>query len=399
MKRSRLILTAAFIVIMLGCTNTDDSEDPGSAGYSCPYTSPISTENSLANYDYPVSSLGIPDFIVMTRNLYLGANIGRLLSESDPFLMFGIAGELFEDLIESEFPRRAEGIAREIEQCSADIVALQEVVLIRTGDPDFAYNPLLNSECEEYDFLNLLLASLNRRNLSYKVALISQNADIEVTDIFKDIRITDRDVILVKTGHSYSDSSSKIFEYNLYVDTDWMQRIHVYRGYSHLLVSILGTDIRFINTHLETQPGGNDAIQLLQLNELMSDTYTLYLQGDIIVLTGDFNSGPTSSLLSTTGYYAIIGNTAFTVNDSWVASGESGNGYTCCYPHDLDESAGYFNRRIDHIFFINSSAEYLEVTGAMVTGIDDDEKIYRTDGTRIWSSDHGGMIAGFKIMP
>jgi len=110
------------------------------------------------------------------------------------------------------------------------------------------------------------------------------------------------------------------------------------------------------------------------------------------------NSGPNSSQSSTAVYDGITGITGFSIDDSWAESSQQDNGYTCCYPPELDESAGYFSRRIDHIFYINSLTNYLRVSGALVTETDNDEKIFKTDKSRIWASDHGGMITGFNIL-
>src|SRR5687767_2413541 len=88
---------------------------------------------------------------VMSRNLYLGADLTPALTATSTTQLALAASAILETVNQTDFPARAEPLAREIKAAGADIVGLQEVALYRTdndGAPDGpltpATTPLLN---------------------------------------------------------------------------------------------------------------------------------------------------------------------------------------------------------------------------------------------------------------
>src|SRR5437870_3022315 len=79
---------------------------------------------------------GKRDIDVMTVNLYVGADFSPVtsLSPSDPAyvskLLTGVA-TIYGRILASDFPKRADALARQIVARGPDLVALQEVSLIR----------------------------------------------------------------------------------------------------------------------------------------------------------------------------------------------------------------------------------------------------------------------------
>lgn len=152
---------------------------------------------------------------VMTRNLYLGADILGLATATDGAAALAAANQAWATVQATRFPERAEAIAREIDQAGPDVLALQEVTTWRLGFPEacLAGAPVPPSASEvAYDFLAILLQALERRGLHYQVAaqVTSMDAELCIGDpgdpaTLRDLRYTDRDVMLVRQGVRWRD--------------------------------------------------------------------------------------------------------------------------------------------------------------------------------------------------
>jgi endonuclease/exonuclease/phosphatase family metal-dependent hydrolase len=156
---------------------------------------------------------GRPDLRVMTRNLYLGAEIVAIAGAEDPL---AAANAAWAGVQATRFPDRAAAIAREIDQADPDVIALQEVTTWSLGDPlaCLAGGPVPPVASDVYqDFLSILLGALERRGLHYEVAarITSMDAELCIGDptdfaTLRDLRYTDHDVILVRHGIAFRDA-------------------------------------------------------------------------------------------------------------------------------------------------------------------------------------------------
>ena len=72
---------------------------------------------------------------VMTRNLYLGADLGPALASKSNAEFFEANGGIVRQVEATNFPVRAKGLAKEILENEPDLVGLQEVALWREGEP------------------------------------------------------------------------------------------------------------------------------------------------------------------------------------------------------------------------------------------------------------------------
>jgi endonuclease/exonuclease/phosphatase family metal-dependent hydrolase len=152
---------------------------------------------------------------VMSRNLYLGAEITGLVAATGPVEAVEEANRIWATVQATRFPERAEAIAREVDQAEPDVLALQEVTLWRLGPAEActAEGPVTPSAGDvAYDFLALLLGSLEKRGLHYEVAaqVTSMDAELCIGDLsdlatLRDLRYTDREVILVRRGVEWRD--------------------------------------------------------------------------------------------------------------------------------------------------------------------------------------------------
>src|SRR5215218_8491170 len=69
---------------------------------------------------------------VMTRNLYLGADLGPVIAAENTEDVVTASGSVLRDVIANDFPTRAKGLADEIRSTKPDLVGLQEVAYWQT---------------------------------------------------------------------------------------------------------------------------------------------------------------------------------------------------------------------------------------------------------------------------
>lgn len=326
---------------------------------------------------------GSADVTVMTRNLYIGADIFRITTATGSAEIPVIAAEIFGTVQANDFPARAGALAAEIEAADPDLIGLQEVVLFRVQDPsDYVTgNEVVNATEIYIDYLEVLLDSLAARGLDYTVAAQVENLDVELpaaksqTEFF-DIRVTDRDVILARADVETTDPGAA--GYQIIVpfeivpgDTIWFER-----GYTWVDATVDDVDFAFVNTHLEVSLDGQlEIVQRAQATELIQQ-----FDGETeLIAVGDFNTGPGDS-----PYNTLMG--SFT--DAWTAFGSGQAGLTCCQPELLDQTRSLYSR-IDLILFRGD----MEVLSAEVVG---NELTDRTAGG-LWPSDHAGVVATLRI--
>jgi hypothetical protein len=117
------------------------------------------------------------DLTVMSRNLYLGADIIKLVSAPD------LAGEeqqvnaLYETVQATNYPERVKRMAQEIARNKPDLVGLQEVArYYRTPEGAPAGTA---ATVVLYDWLALLQAQLKQLKQPYKV--VSEQTELDIT--------------------------------------------------------------------------------------------------------------------------------------------------------------------------------------------------------------------------
>ena len=358
---------------------------------------------------------------VMTQNLYVGANLFKILDETRP--VPETAAEIFGDIQATDFRQRAEAIADGIARHRPHLVGLQEVSLIRTQCPDdivFPPNDPTPNAMDVYaDYLQLLLGALNARGLRYEVAAIVQNADVELP-VFNsglladcpyplfDARLTDYDVTLKRSDVNVTSSMSANYLANLPVPTAAGPIVFT-RGYNIVDVDIKGRSYRFVNTHLEVHgnpfANGFQFAQAFELTQIL-DALAAGAGDEIVVLVGDLNSDPAEGPLvecalpptfDTFGLcptpYAVMASSAYT--DTWtVRNGSPGDGFSCCQQDLLTNDESWLDERIDHIWVRAplggaQGPNFLRAVHSMTVG---DQEKDRT-ASWLWPSDHAGVFA------
>jgi endonuclease/exonuclease/phosphatase family metal-dependent hydrolase len=324
---------------------------------------------------------------VMSRNLYLGASLTPIFEATTPTGALLAATQAWQQVLTTNFPARAEALADELAEEMPDLVGLQEVTLYRIGaglDSAPATTPVL-------DFLAILQAEIAERGLPYAVASQVSAFDGELTILtsaaptFADIRLTDRDVILVRTDldpetFSVSGANSGIFAAKLPLPVANGSTLIVERGWTSVEVKYRGRSFRFIDTHLEAF---HPVVQQFQSLELLAGPANTTKP---VVMAGDFNS-PADGSGSTS--YANIVNAGF--SDAWSTVHGSATGYTCCHAANVMGPSS-LTTRIDIVFFRGAGFDAVE---AEIVG---EELTDKTAGG-LWPSDHAGVLSTITYGP
>jgi endonuclease/exonuclease/phosphatase family metal-dependent hydrolase len=335
---------------------------------------------------------------VATFNYYVGGDFGPVLTldPSDPQfsakLIAGVAA-IHGQILQSDVPTRADALAEQIVMRLPDLIALQEVSLIRRQSPgDLVVGGTVPATEVELDYLALLLAAIERRGGHYAVASSVQDTDVEVPlftgEGFDDVRLTDRDVILVRTdlppGHlRISNPQGKNFGVALPLPIG----VYAYRGWCSIDVESRGRSFRFINAHLEDRlPPGLPNIQLAQAYELLADPAGTTMP---VVLAGDFNSDAYGSYSPET--YALLtgqhsGQGHFT--DAWTVAQPQSLGFTWGHDPLLSDATIPLSLRLDLVLYRGAN---LVATDAEVV-----DPLLGPAAPR-WFSDHGGVAATIAI--
>jgi endonuclease/exonuclease/phosphatase family metal-dependent hydrolase len=327
---------------------------------------------------------------VMTRNLYLGADLFSVVLTPGPAQIPAQAAALWQTVQDSDPTGRVRLLAREIADHAPDLVSLQEVERYRTQRPSNidlgggARGPPDASD-DAYDFLTLLQAGLAEHGARYQ-AIENVLTDVELPAATgdggrMDVRLTDRDVILVREGISYSNVVRRTFAAKIAFNIGGPQGVplDVVRGLVRVDVVADGVPLTFVASHLEV--GGAAApTQEAQARELVAELQAL---PGTLVVAGDFNSAAAPAAATTTSY----GQLTSILTDGWLRPRPADPGLTCC--SDLDAPAFQARSRIDLVLHRGPvRAEDAAVVGTDAT---------RRTVTELWPSDHAGVVMTLSV--
>ena len=352
---------------------------------------------------------------VMTRNLYLGADINRPLRATQgrtghgALLALGHANhELSETVQSTNFGARSELLADEIAATRPDLVGLQEVALWRHGPLQLDHLGRLDAQQTDSDFLEILRRALTERGVPYDVAAIQQESDVEgpaftgnplrgTVENGRDIRLTVRDVIMVRHGSPARVIDSGGGQYGHRIDVTLAGVDFVFiRGYAWADVAVGRARLRFVTTHLESLSAD---LALAQAGELLTGLARFSPMAAVIVCdcNSDPNSGavrPQDNAPPSAAYQLLTERGGF--SDLWPQQRSSaGPGFTAGLSELVnDPTADGFTRRLDLVLARPSAGTGVTSTNGDVIG---DELTDRDDGTGLWPSDHAGVVMHLRI--
>lgn len=323
-----------------------------------------------------------PTLTVMTYNVYVGAPPEAILDTKDPTQVPPKVAEFYRTYVASKFPERAAAIAKAVKEAQPHVIGLQEISLVRKQDPaDSFTNPGPNAETVESDFSKVVMEALKSEGLSYREAGRVETFDLEMPmatspTTFVDIRLTDHDVILVRSDVMAADATAAKYQAELPVDD---LGVSVPRGYVAADVTVGGVTYHVVNTHLEHFEPRVRAAQTQELIASLSD------ETSPVILLGDFNTPATDGA----AYRAIID---AGYQDAWQADSE-GSGDTCCQADDLMNRMSEMDQRIDLIFIKGVTLREGEAIRTMTVGDTADDRT----PSGLWPSDHAGVVAHLPI--
>jgi endonuclease/exonuclease/phosphatase family metal-dependent hydrolase len=339
---------------------------------------------------------GKRDVDVMTVNLYVGGNIGDVMS-LNPMdtnyvqeLVATVTGVYYE-IVASKPPVRLQTVANQILRRMPDLVAVEEASLIRVQSPgDLIVGGTTPATNVVYDYLKILVADLNTRGVHYKIASTANEIDVELpmmnlmTGSIDDVRLTDREAILVRADLPPGQLRVSHPQSGNFVNAIPIPALGIFveRGWCSVDVSMRGRDFRCVCTHTEEETAPE--IQALQVKELLAGPAKT--TSPIIVL-GDFNADP----LHRDGSYAYDLMPAAGFRDAWasVHPKQLDGGLTWGHDEFLADPTTLFDRRIDFAFcrghgIVPTDADVLGLTTGLAQ-------------PPLWGSDHAAVSVGFML--
>jgi endonuclease/exonuclease/phosphatase family metal-dependent hydrolase len=338
------------------------------------------------------------DVTVMTRNVFLGADLGPAIDAPTLNAAIDGAAEIYREVELTNFPERAIPLAKEIKKAKPDLVGLQEVANWREqipGDGGWTGSGGIGqpAETEKYNFLTLLTERLGNK---YRVASVQEEFDAELpVDLDGDdntgtlggeidARLTMRDVILARKGVKTKKLDSGHFQTRYEPMIGGSIPLPVDRGWLSAEANVDGAKFKFVNTHLEAF--GDPTIREAQAQELVDGPLDTKKQ---VVLVGDLNSGTTKRHNIGRPELGHDPNDPLAFKVFQKADfKDNGAVQSCCYPDMFDEGFE-FTHTVDHVL----TRPGLKTLDSFVTGNDPGEMT----PSGLWPSDHGGVVSTLRV--
>jgi len=238
---------------------------------------------------------------VMSRNLYLGADVGVALAKIPN--MPAAAQFMWDQVQQTDFSKRKKILAEEIRAESPDVIGIQEATVW------YCKAHFWSKKTEVFNFTTELLAELDgdyiiaekngvtANNPGYSIGPIPFLTKVHDPITFQtlfgqndaDCGFQIGDALLIKKSLSQYVNQVGNSEYKaVYKVVPTLMEI--YRGYSWADITVQGTNVRFVTTHLESLWDADKVPKAAdQARQLVDDFKNTKSP---IVVIGDFNSDP-----------------------------------------------------------------------------------------------------------
>ena len=245
-----------------------------------------------------------PQLTVMSRNLYLGADVGVALNLIPDFS--AAAQFMWNQVRATDFAKRAPILAQEVIENNADVVGLQEATHWYCKKYPWSRNVII------YDFTAQFLAAtkaagseyvlasrngVNALNIGYSIPAIPMLTTVNDPATFQPIFHSNSaacgfeigDAIVVKK--ELADNVRKVGNTEFDVSYSIVPKLMtIYRGYTWIDLEMSGSTTRIISTHLESLWDTNKVPNAArQADQLISDLSSVKMP---LIVIGDFNSDP-----------------------------------------------------------------------------------------------------------
>ena len=245
-----------------------------------------------------------PQVTVMTRNLYLGSDVGVAM---DLIPNLSAAAQFMWDQVKkTDFNKRAPKLAAEVIAKKPDVVGLQEATIWfckknvfskRTEVFNFTKQFLAATKAQGTEYVLAQKDGITALNTGYSIAAVPFVTMVNDPETFQPLFGQDKAACGFEIADALAiraDLADKVLTVG---NTEYEQTytivptiMTIYRGYTWADIQIGNTPVRFVTTHLESlwdeNKVPNAAIQAQQLIADLKNTK------NPIVVMGDFNSDP-----------------------------------------------------------------------------------------------------------
>ena len=245
-----------------------------------------------------------PQVTVMTRNLYLGSDVGVAM---DLIPNLSAAAQFMWDQVKkTDFNKRAPKLAAEVIAKKPDVVGLQEATIWfckknvfskRTEVFNFTKQFLAATKAQGTEYVLAQKDGITALNTGYSIAAVPFVTMVNDPEIFQPLFGQDEAACGFEIADALAiraDLADKVLKVG---NTEYEQTytivptiMTIYRGYTWADIQIGNTPVRFVTTHLESlwdeNKVPNSAIQAQQLIADLKNTK------NPVVVMGDFNSDP-----------------------------------------------------------------------------------------------------------
>ena len=238
---------------------------------------------------------------VMSRNLYLGADVGVALAKIPN--MPAAAQFMWDQVQKTDFSKRKNILADQIRTESPDVIGIQEATIW------YCKAHFWSGKVEVFNFTQELLAELGGEYvIAEKSGIQANNPGYSIGPIPFLTKVNDPKTFQKLFGQNDADCGFQIGD-ALVIKKSLAQYVNqvgnseykdvykvvptlmeIYRGYSWADITVQGANVRFVTTHLESLWDENKIPKAAdQARQLVSD---LKMTKSPIVVIGDFNSDP-----------------------------------------------------------------------------------------------------------
>jgi endonuclease/exonuclease/phosphatase family metal-dependent hydrolase len=243
------------------------------------------------------------------------------------------------------------------------------------------------------------------------------NADVELPMVdsgsatgLSDVRMVDRDMVLVRKGHAASEMLAGNFSTNLSLEIANVN-VDFTRGFLIVDVEIEGRGFRFVNTHLEVRGAEDSVFRIIQDNQMLELKGLLNHYADLdpkpVFMVGDFNSSPEDT--PGIGYHPYFDMWISYVPpymqavdagylDAWRLQKRNNEVYTSGFDEYVSDRTAKLTSRIDLIFVDRD--DFFNHVECIVVGNKVPDMIPNPAAPRflrLWPSDHAGVVAKFVL--
>lgn len=241
---------------------------------------------------------------VMSRNLYLGADVGVAMELIPDFS--AAAQFMWSQVSATDFSKRAPLLAQEVISQNADVVGLQEATHW------YCKKNLLSKKIIVFDFTEQFLEATRELgheyvlaskdgvaalNIGYSIPAIPYLTMVTDPETFQPMFGSDRAACGFEIGDALvvkKEIASKIIQVgNSEYETSYSiipKIMTIYRGYTWADIDYYGSKVRIVSTHLESLWDSNKVPNaVLQAKQLTKDLSSTKMP---IIVIGDFNSDP-----------------------------------------------------------------------------------------------------------